>query len=137
LAARGRCPARGGECRPGALWPTFGRWPIRPWAVSIGAGQPGSTGLGPLNIQIRFPNIPGDFPNTKNYQTSKIQRMIFLMSKKFQTYPGCRKNSKGTTFMFGPTSKFLSILNYKIQEKIQFETYLNFKGVQIFLGKIS
>jgi hypothetical protein len=33
---------------------------------------------------------------------------------------------------FGPTSKSLSILNYKFQEQIQFETCLNFKWVQTF-----
>jgi hypothetical protein len=39
------------------------------------------------------------------------------------------KISNGTSFLLHPTSNSQWILNEEFQEKFQFESYLNFKGV--------
>jgi hypothetical protein len=42
---------------------------------------------------------------------------------------------KWDKFPFSPTSKSIWILNYKLQEQIQLESYFNFKGIHTFEEK--
>jgi hypothetical protein len=76
------------------------------------------------------------FSKDFNWSSSKNIKCELLDVQTFPNFAGWQVNPKETTSSIDPTSKSLWILNYKIQEKIQFETYLNFKGVQTFEEKI-
>jgi hypothetical protein len=70
----------------------------------------------PLNFEIR------------NSDFSVVQNSHKFSGRKFET--------KGTTFLFGPTSNSLRIASYKFWNKFNFESSSNFKGVQTFRKKL-